>query len=574
MNNNIKNNISYILDVSIKNKGKFYAGVFFSLLSAIVSLLIPLILGSVLDILTKMEGNMRVEKVLGAMVIFIIIYTLQGMASYVLGKMGVEAMKNLQSIYNEHIVYLELKESNKYASGDIASRATNDISEVSTIVTVIIPNIVKNTIIVLCTIIILWLMNSKLTIFIIIMLLLLLVASKPVNSKLENLYKIHQSVLGDISAEVTRCISNMVVIKSFVGEKNECKNINILVEKLKNNMIKIVKNETIWNVFLSCALMCDMVIVISYAKAGFVSEIVGQNALSVYILYMIQLLSPAIDLVNSITEFVESNGAFQRIVEVLSLPKEKSVDLEEVNITNGNIRFSCVNFCYEGMRKVLNDITLEIPAKSMVAIIGPSGVGKTTLFSLILKLYKNYDGVIEIDAKDIKKLSINSIRTKIAYVSQNNIVVNGTVMDNLRYGKNNYMKPKEVMKILNDHQMLELFDDFPEGLYTNIGENGNMLSEGQKQRINIARAIISNPIIMLLDEITSNLDSKTEHEIMGVIEKQRGKSTVVMIAHRLNTVVNSDLIYMLNTEGKIECCGTHKYLLEHSTTYRKLILTL
>ncbi len=574
MNNNAKNNISYILNISIKNKRKFYAGVFFALLSAVASLLIPLIVGSFLEVLTEVEEKIRVENVFVAMIIFIIIYALQGMASYVLGKMGIEAMQNLQSFYNEHIIYLELEQSNKYAPGDIASRATNDVSEVSTIVTVIIPTMIKNALIVICTTIILWLLNSKLTILMIIMLLLLLVVSHPVNSKLENLYKIHQTFLGDISAEVTRCISNMVIIKSFVGEKNECRRANILFDKLKNNMIKIVRNETIWNLFLSCALMCDMLMIIVFTKFGFVNSIAGVNVLSAYILYMVQLLSPAVDLVNSITEFVESNGAFQRITEVLNLPKESSDYLQGANFTEGNVRFSRVNFCYKGMVNGLSNITIEIPAKSMVAIVGPSGVGKTTLFSLILKLYKGYEGIIEIDSRDIKEISADLIRTKIAYVSQNNFVVNGTVMDNLRYGKNDYLKPKEIFKILKDNQMLELFDDFSEGLYTDIGENGNKLSEGQKQRINIARAIISNPIILLLDEITSNLDTKTEQEIMGLIERQREKSTVVIIAHRLNTISSADSIYVLNVQGEIECCGTHQYLLEHSETYKQLTLTL
>lgn len=571
MNDNAKNNISNILDISIKNKRKFYIGVFFSLLSAVASLLIPLIVGNFLEILTEAEGNIQAENILIGLMVFIIIYMLQGMSSYVLGKTGIDAMQNLQNFFGKHIIYLELTDSNAYAPGDMASRATNDISEVSTIVTVIIPTMIKNLLIVICTTIILWLINGKLTILIIIMLVLLLVISHPVNKKLEGLYKIHQSILGDISAETTRCVSNMIIVKAFVGEKNEYQHTKMLFEKLKNNLVKIIRNEAIWNVFLSCALMCDMVLVIAFAKSSFTSSVAGVNVLSAYILYMVQLLSPAIDLVNSITELVEANGVFQRITEVLNLPQERNFDLQKVKFTEGNIRFSGVNFCYKDISSGLKDITIEIPAKSIVAIVGPSGAGKTTLFSLILKLYKDYEGTIEIDSKDIKGISTNSIRTQVAYVSQSNLVVKGTVMDNLRYGKNDYLEPKEILKILDDNQMLGLFDDFSEGLYTDIGENGNKLSEGQKQRINIARAIISNPIIMLLDEITSNLDTKTEQEIMDIIEKQRKKSTIVIIAHRLNTVRNADSIYVLNIKGQIECWGTHQYLLKYSETYKQLI---
>ena len=144
-------------------------------------------------------------------------------------------------------------------------------------------------------------------------------------------------------------------------------------------------------------------------------------------------------------------------------------------------------------------------------------------------------------------------------------------MDNLRYGKNEYLEPEDVVRILQDNQMLELFDDFSNGLDTDIGENGHKLSEGQKQRINIARAIISKPIILLLDEITSNLDSETEHQIMRLIERQTTTTTIVIIAHRLNTIRNADLIYVMNEQGKIESYGTHQYLIENCEIYKKLV---
>ena len=547
MKREARSNIASILDISIKNKKGFLIAILFSLFSAIVSLLIPLVVGTFMENLTDVGEKISPEKIFSAVLIFIVVYILQGLSSYVLGKIGIDAIKNLQCYFEKHIMHLDLEDSNVYAPRDWASRVTNDIGEVSAIVTVIIPSMVKNFLIVLCTTIILWLINSKLTMLLIIMLVLLLIISHPVNSKLENLYKVHQTILGDISAQVARCVSNMIMIKAYVGEKKEYQYAKSLVKILRDNLLKIVKRETVWNVFLSCALMFDVVLVIVFAK-----DMAGVNVLSVYILYMVQMLSPAVDLVNSITKFVESNGAFQRIVEALALHLENKEELPEIIFDQGNISLSRVSFCYREEKKILKDISIEIPEKSIVAIVGPSGVGKTTLFSLILKLYKEYEGKIEIDSKDIKGISTSCIRNQIAYVSQNNLVLNGSVMDNLRYGKNEYLEPEDVVRILQDNQMLELFDDFSNGLDTDIGENGHKLSEGQKQRINIARAIISKPIILLLDEITSNLDSETEHQIMRLIERQTTTTTIVIIAHRLNTIRNADLIYVMNEQGKIE----------------------
>lgn len=566
MKREARSNIASILDISIKNKKGFLIAILFSLFSAIVSLLIPLVVGTFMENLTDVGEKISPEKIFSAVLIFIVVYILQGLSSYVLGKIGIDAIKNLQCYFEKHIMHLDLEDSNVYAPGDWASRVTNDIGEVSAIVTVIIPSMVKNFLIVLCTTIILWLINSKLTMLLIIMLVLLLIISHPVNSKLENLYKVHQTILGDISAQVARCVSNMIMIKAYVGEKKEYQYAKSLVKILRDNLLKIVKRETVWNVFLSCALMFDVVLVIVFAK-----DMAGVNVLSVYILYMVQMLSPAVDLVNSITKFVESNGAFQRIVEALALHLENKEELPEIIFDQGNISLSRVSFCYREEKKILKDISIEIPEKSIVAIVGPSGVGKTTLFSLILKLYKEYEGKIEIDSKDIKGISTSCIRNQIAYVSQNNLVLNGSVMDNLRYGKNEYLEPEDVVRILQDNQMLELFDDFSNGLDTDIGENGHKLSEGQKQRINIARAIISKPIILLLDEITSNLDSETEHQIMSLIERQTTTTTIVIIAHRLNTIRNADLIYVMNEQGKIESYGTHQYLIENCEIYKKLV---
>lgn len=572
MKNNTKKNIFRILDIGIKNKKKFYFGVIFSLISAIFSLLIPIIIGTTIEMLIK--GSLNLKNLWIGVIIFVIIYVLQGISEYLLGKIGAEAMENLQIFFMKHILHLELKDSNLFPAGDMASRSTNDISQISAIVTIVIPMMIKSICIIVCTVIMLWMMNYKLTIVIIVSLFLLLAISHPVNKKLEILHKVHQCILGDISAQVTRIVSNMVIVKSFVGENYEFVNARLLFLKLKNNLIKIVRSETIFNVFLSSALMCNMVLVIFFAKSSFSMSISGINVLSAYILYVVQLLSPAINLINSITKFVEANGAFHRIIEVLNMPKENSETLKIGDFSKGIIRLSNLSFCYNDMSNGIVDINMDIQDKSIVAIVGPSGVGKTTIFSLILKLYDNYNGTIEIDYQNLKNISADSIRNQIAYVSQNNNVIKGTVMDNLRYGKNNYLTPEEVVEILDDNEMLGLFNDFSHGVFTDIGENGNKLSEGQKQRINIARAIISNPIILLLDEITSSLDTKTEQEIMKIIENQRKKSTIVIIAHRINTIKNADKIYVLNSFGKIECCGDDKFLRENSKTYRELTTKL
>lgn len=574
IDNSTKYNIFFILNESVNKKKKFYTGIIFSIISALLSLFIPIIIGEFIENISDVESHLSFENIILGLLFLILIYMFQGFCSYWLGQVGAEAMKNLQKKFYKHILELELSKARMYTAGDIASRSTSDINEVSLVVTVTIPSIVKNISIVLLCTIVLWILNYKITLLIVAILLNILFISKTINSKLERMYAIHQSILGEISTNVIRYLKNIIMVKTFLGEEREYKDQVKVFEKLENNLICIVKNQVFWNVFLSSSMMWATLLVVLIARNSASNNVIGLNALSVYILYLFQLLSPALDLVNSITDLVESNGALQRVTEILYIPTENNDGMKEIDFIDGKVLFDKVKFAYSGNGKKLKDITMEIPARKVTAIVGPSGAGKTTLFSLLAKLYINYEGKIFIDNYDISDVSIKAVRENISYVAQENFIMPGTVIENLRYGKNNKFSQDEVLNKLEKMNLLDLFLDFQDGIFTKIDEDGNNLSEGQKQKISIVRAIISEPLILMLDEITSSLDTKTERDIMNILELQRGKMTMVIIAHRLNTVQNADIIYVLDNDGNIENYGTHSQLLKVSKIYKNLNLEL
>ena len=290
-----------------------------------------------------------------------------------------------------------------------------------------------------------------------------------------------------------------------------------------------------------------------------------------FILYIIQVISPITSIFSSISEFFEVKGTLRRITDILAINIENdSPDSIDFNISKGNISLNNLSFSYDGVTKVLNNINIELPSKKFIAIVGPSGSGKTTLFSLLLKFFNEYDGDILIDGVPLKNISTDTIRKQISCVFQESGFFSGTIKSNLLYGKNSNVDDMSIESALKKSGAYDFVNHFSNDLDTIIGEGGVELSEGQKQRLNIARALISNPKILLMDEATANLDTMTESLIINTLLEIKGTITTIVIAHRLKTIIESDLIIVLENDGTVTHFGTHQQLLNYSVTYKKI----
>ncbi len=294
------------------------------------------------------------------------------------------------------------------------------------------------------------------------------------------------------------------------------------------------------------------------------------NTLLAFILYVNAFSQPIRKLTNFVQQFESGMAGFDRFMEIMEIEPlindlPNATKLEEVK---GHINFENVTFSYNDHEKVLNNIKLDIDAGKTLALVGPSGGGKTTLCHLIPRFYEVDEGRITIDGKDIKEVKVKSLRENIGLVSQDVFLFAGTIRDNIMYG-NVSASEEELINAAKNAEIHDFIKDLPDGYDTNVGERGIRLSGGQKQRISIARVFLKNPPILILDEATSALDNETEIKIQCALEKLSKGRTSLVIAHRLSTIKNADEIVVITEEG-IKERGSHEELLLVEGIYAKL----
>ncbi len=373
-----------------------------------------------------------------------------------------------------------------------------------------------------------------------------------------------------VNAEVQNSISGIRVAQSFTNEKYEAKKFNKV-----NSNFKTAQSHALKELGIFVSGMNLIIGLINVAALGigawFISlKFIDIADLTAFFLYINLVIRPIQRLTNLTQQFERGITGFERFEEIMREEPEiiDSPDAKDLEDVKGNISFSNVTFSYDDTNKVLENINLDIKAGTTIAIVGPSGAGKTTLCHLIPRFYEPSEGEISIDGNDIRKLTLNSLRSSIGLVSQDVFIFNGTIRDNIIYGKSEATE-HEIEEAAKKAMLSDMISELPDGLDTQVGERGAKLSGGQKQRISIARVFLKNPPILLLDEATSSLDNKTERNIQKSMKQlSRGRTTLV-VAHRLSTIRNADEIIVLTQNG-IEEKGTHSKLYAQNGLYKNL----
>ena len=557
------------LIIGYLDKPKFIFGLVLSFIGTIMSLHIPQFMGNLLNEKFLSALVSSPVTVIVAITLLLSVFAIQAFSSYVIGLCGSKSLNSLQKYIYQSLLKTNVKDLDKYPSGELSSRLTNDMSVVLNFITVVFPNLILNLVVIIGSIYFLLKISWSLTLMSLLLLPILLFVIVPINNKLEDCYTSYQEGLGKISSRVSHKFTQIRLMKSFNGESVEQKVMSNSFDGLTNNFKRIIRLSSIQSTLVNGLMMSFIISLLVVAGLEVSKGNMVMSTLMTFVLYMTQMIDPITDISDSMTELTEFNSVSNRLVELLELDKERSEEKAE-EVQGTGIVMNDISFGY-GEENVLNNLSLTIPEGQHVAIVGPSGSGKTTLFSLLMKFYQDYQGDILIGDKKLSDLSEEQMRNMIAYIPQDNTLFYGTIRDNLLYGKNRSVSDERIDEVLQELGLTKLVDSLEKGLDTEITDSGTGLSEGQKQRFNIARALLLDHPIYLLDEVTASLDSVTEKIISKAIDKLTAGKTRLTIAHRLHTVKEADSIVVLDKDGNISDQGTHSQLTKRNHLYRELL---
>jgi ATP-binding cassette subfamily B protein AbcA/BmrA len=319
---------------------------------------------------------------------------------------------------------------------------------------------------------------------------------------------------------------------------------------------------------MSLVIMALLVVIIGYGGMRVSSGELTAGELVAFILYLVQIIMPMGQLTSFFTQLQKSIGATERIISTLASEEEDHTAGLELLTASHSIKVEHLSFAYESGAEVLKDVNFIMHAGSVTAIVGPSGGGKTTIFSMLERFYKAQSGVIKLGDVPIDQFSLQSWRSQIGYVSQESPLVAGTIRDNIKYGLEREVSEIELEEAAEMAYADQFIQEFSDGYDTEVGERGIKLSGGQRQRIGIARALLRNPQILMLDEATSSLDSNSEVYVQKALKNLMKGRTTLVIAHRLSTVVEADQILFIE-KGRITGSGSHDQLLTTHIMYRE-----
>jgi len=555
--------------------GTFILDMFFAILASAIALVIPLAVRSITEEIPDMNPETGLHRILAIGGILVALVLVQFVANYYITYvghvMGAKMEYDMRAEIFSHYQKLSFSFFDDQKVGQLMSRITSDLFEITELLHHGPENIIISFIKIVGAFIILANISGYLTAAAFILLPIMFLFALILNKRMRKAFKMNRVKIAEINTQIEDNLSGIRVVKSFANEDIENEKF-----KVGNDGFLSAKRASYLNMglFHSGMTAFTLLINILVIVAGGILMTRGLVAVPdfvAFLLYINVFTEPVRTLVDFTEQFQNGYTGFERFVEMVSIQpdiedKEDAIPLTDVK---GDIEFKDVSFRYkDGAHRVLRHINLDIPAGSYVALVGSSGGGKTTLCSLIPRFYDVTDGSIKIDGKDIRDVTLKSLRDNIGIVQQDVYLFAGTVYDNISYGRPGATREEiiEASKLANAHDFIM---SLPDGYETDIGQRGVKLSGGQKQRISIARVFLKNPPILIFDEATSALDNESENIVKESLERLAKDRTTLVIAHRLSTIRNAERILVL-TENGIEESGTHDELIKKGGIYASL----
>ncbi len=545
--------------------------IIFILVGSILSLVDPLIIRYIIDeIIIKRKISMLIFVILFSLSVKLIYHLIILLSDYLISLTTGELSKNIVLDLYNHIQSLNMRFFNNTKLGEILQRINDDTFIIAEDFFYVLVQIASAFFTLLVSLIFIFYLNVKLALISLIILPLFSYFIKLINEKYKEAVYKDRELYDKFSSFVQEKLSSIQLIKILGIESKISKQAKKIRDDIKHNTIKIYLFSNIAKNGMGFFNYLGPMIVLFYGSILYYKNQISLGGLTSFFYFISQLYYPISVLVENKLNFNKALTSIDRIYQYFDIEPEikKQTNLPTEKFQNGDIEFINVNFSYEKNKEVFHNLTFTIKKNECVAFVGASGAGKTTITNLIFRLYEINSGEIKINNISITDFDLTELRKNIAIVSQNTVLFHASIMENLKIVNDN-LTDKEIYDACKMANIHEFILSLPKGYNTIIGERGAKLSGGQRQRLSIARAILKKAKILILDEATSHLDSESEKLIKESLNLLKHKVTIIIIAHRISTIVSCDKIFILNN-GSIQQIGTHEELLRTNELYQNL----
>lgn len=501
---------------------------------------------------------------------FILKGTSTYMQSVLMGNVGQRVIADMQHRLFAHVIAQDVTFFHDHSTGKLLSRLTNDVSMMRAAVTNALTGIGRDAASLVLLVGVIFYQDWVLATVSFFVFPLAILPIVRIGKRMRKVTANTQEQTGQLTTLLEQSVQGVRVVKAYGMEEYEKTKVGGIVEKIYELVAKATRVRAASSPIMETLGGVAITVVILYGGSRVIGKETDPGSFFSFITALMMAYQPLKSLANLNSNLQEGLAAAARCFAVLDTPLKikDAPGAGPLAVTQGAVRFEQVSFSYDGAKQALNAISLEIPAGKTVALVGPSGAGKSTVFNLLPRFYDPCDGRILVDGTEIRDVTLESLRSQIAWVSQEITLFDDTIRNNIRYGRFS-AADSEVEDAARHAAAHDFIMALPEGYETMVGERGMRLSGGQRQRLAIARAMLRNAPILLLDEATSALDTESERQVQGALDALMQGRTTMVIAHRLSTVVNADVIYVLDRGGVAEF-GSHAQLLAKDGIYARL----